>query len=28
MNGEVHTGAKHTASSKVLTHSKPKKVKK
>jgi len=28
MDGQVHTGAKHTASSKVLTHSKPKKVKK
>ena len=28
MNGQVHTGAKHTASSKILTHSKPKKVKK
>jgi len=27
MNGQVHTGAKHTASSKVLTHTKPKKVK-
>lgn len=25
MNGQVHTGAKHTNSSKVLTHSKPKK---
>lgn len=24
MNGQVHTGAKHTASSKVLTHKKPK----
>jgi hypothetical protein len=24
MNGQVHTGAKHTASSKVLTHTKPK----
>mgnify|MGYP006893620263 CR=1 FL=1 len=24
MNGQVHTGAKHTASSKPLTHSKPK----
>lgn len=27
MNGELHTGAKHTASSKVLTHKKPKKKK-
>jgi hypothetical protein len=27
MNGQIHTGAKHTTSSKVLTHSKPKKVK-
>jgi len=27
MNGQIHTGTKHTASSKVLTHSKPKKVK-
>lgn len=25
MNGQVHTGAKHSASSKVLIHSKPKK---
>lgn len=25
MDGQVHTGAKHSASSKVLTHSKPKK---
>lgn len=24
MNGQVHTGATHTASSKVLTHTKPK----
>ena len=28
MNGQVHTGAKHTASSKPLTHSKPKTTKK
>lgn len=27
MGGQVHTGATHTASSKVLTHKKPKKVK-
>lgn len=27
MNGQVHTGATHTASSKVLTHKKPKKAK-
>ena len=27
MNGQIHTGAKHTASSKVVTHSKPKKAK-
>jgi hypothetical protein len=27
MDGQVHTGAKHTASSKVLVHKKPKKVK-
>lgn len=27
MNGQIHTGAKHTAASKVLTHRKPKKVK-
>lgn len=26
MNGQVHTGAKHAASSKVLSHTKPKKV--
>lgn len=26
MNGQVHTGAKHTASSKVLKHTKPKKA--
>ena len=26
MNGQVHSGAKHTAASKVLTHSKPKKA--
>lgn len=25
MNGQIHTGTTHTASSKVLTHSKPKK---
>ena len=25
MDGQVHTGAKHSDSSKVLTHSKPKK---
>ncbi len=25
MNGQVHTGAKHSASSKVLKHSKPRK---
>jgi hypothetical protein len=25
MDGQVHTGAKHTASSKVLVHKKPKK---
>jgi len=25
MDGQVHTGAKHSASSKILTHSKPKK---
>lgn len=25
MNGQVHTGAKHSASSKVLKHTKPKK---
>lgn len=25
MDGKLHTGAKHTASSKVVTHSKPKK---
>ena len=24
MDGQVHTGAKHSASSKLLTHSKPK----
>jgi len=24
MNGQIHTGAKHTAASKVLTHTKPK----
>jgi hypothetical protein len=24
MNGQIHSGAKHTSSSKVLTHSKPK----
>jgi hypothetical protein len=24
MNGQVHSGAKHTAASKVLTHRKPK----
>jgi len=24
MNGQIHTGAKHTASSKVVTHTKPK----
>jgi hypothetical protein len=27
MNGQVHTGAKHTTSSKVLVHTKPKKKK-
>jgi hypothetical protein len=27
MNGQIHTGAKHTAASKVLTHTKPKKAK-
>ena len=27
MNGQVHTGAKHSTSSKVLTHTQPKKVK-
>lgn len=27
MNGQVHTGAKHTASSKVLVHTKPRKTK-
>lgn len=27
MNGQIHTGAKHTAASKVVTHTKPKKVK-
>jgi hypothetical protein len=27
MNGQVHTGATHTAASKVLTHTKPKKAK-
>lgn len=27
MNGQIHTGAKHTASSKVVTHKKPKKAK-
>lgn len=27
MGGQVHTGATHTASSKVLTHKKPKKAK-
>lgn len=25
MGGKIHSGAKHTASSKVLTHTKPKK---
>jgi hypothetical protein len=25
MNGQLHTGAKHSASSKVLKHTKPKK---
>ena len=25
MNGQIHTGAKHTASSKVVTHTKPNK---
>ncbi len=28
MNGQVHSGAKHSASSKVLSHSAPKKKKK
>ena len=28
MNGQIHTGAKHTVSSKVVTHTKPKKVNK
>lgn len=28
MNGQIHTGATHTASSKVLTHTKPKAKKK
>ena len=27
MGGQIHTGAKHTASSKVVTHKKPKKAK-
>jgi hypothetical protein len=27
MNGQLHTGAKHSASSKVLKHTKPKKKK-
>ena len=27
MNGQIHTGAKHTNASKVLTHKKPKKAK-
>lgn len=27
MNGQVHTGATHSASSKVLTHTNPKKAK-
>lgn len=27
MGGKVHTGAKHSASSKVLTHTKPKEKK-
>lgn len=27
MNGQLHTGIKHTASSKVVTHTKPKKKK-
>ena len=27
MNGQIHTGAKHSASSKIVTHTKPKKAK-
>ena len=27
MDGQIHTGAKHTASSKVVSHKKPKKAK-